>query len=133
MLFEWPPLLAQHVDLDVHLHCAAIQNLVYGYGNVPQTTAESSDTAPIHYNHYVQQAVHMSIQLPADLQCNHVQLAEVVQQEYVLDGGAWLYPRVNVANTVHLSKHHSYCLQSQSRDRKDRPPERHLIADYHDK
>ena len=46
----------------------------------------------------------------------------------VLVGEAWLYPRVNVVNTVHLSKHHSYCLQSEKRGRKDRPPERHLIA-----
>ena len=27
----------------------------------------------------------------------------------------WLYPRVNVANTLHLSKHHSYSLQSQNK------------------
>ena len=27
-------------------------------------------------------------------------VTEVVQQEYILVGGAWLYPRVNVANTV---------------------------------
>ena len=26
---------------------------------------------------------------------------EVAQQEYVLVGGAWLYPKMNVANTVH--------------------------------
>ena len=44
----------------------------------------------------------MSIQLPADLQCDPVQMAEIVQQEYVLVGGARLYPRVNVAKTVHL-------------------------------
>ena len=42
----------------------------------------------------------MSIQLPAGLQCDPVQMAEVVQQ-YVLVGGTWLYPRVNVANNVH--------------------------------
>ena len=53
-------------------------------------------------------------------------MAEVVQQEYVLVGGAWLYPRVNVANTVDL-------LHSQNRLRKDRPPERDLIADDRDK
>ena len=55
-----------------------------------------------------------------------------VQQEYVLISRTWLYPRVNVANTVHLSKHHSYCLQSQNRGHKDRPPEHHLIANDHD-
>ena len=43
------------------------------------------------------------------------------------------YPIVNVANTVHLSKHHSYCLKNQNRGRKDRPLERHLIVDDHDK
>ena len=58
---------------------------------------------------------------PAGLQCDPVQIAEVVQQEYK----AWLYSRVN---TVHLWKHHSYCLQRQNRGRKDRPPEHHLIA-----
>ena len=42
MMFGWPPLLAQCVDLDVLLYYAAVQNLVYGCGNVPQTTAESS-------------------------------------------------------------------------------------------
>ena len=46
---------------------------------------------------------------------------------------AWLYPRVNDANTVHLSKHHSYCLQSQNRRCKDRSLECHLIIDDHDK
>ena len=56
-------------------------------------------------------------------------MAEVVQQKYVLVGRTWLYSRVNVANTLNLSKHHSYCLQSQNRGRKDRSPERHLIAD----
>ena len=52
-------------------------------------------------------------------------MAEIVQREYVLVGRAWLYPRVHVANTVHLSKHHSYCLQNQNKGRKDRPPECH--------
>ena len=110
MLFVWPPLLAQCVDLDVRLHYAAVQNLVYGCGNVPQTTIECSNTPPIHYAQHVQQSVDMSIQFPAGLQCDPVQTAGVVQQEYVLIGGAWLYHRVNVANTVHLSKHNSYCL-----------------------
>ena len=90
-----------------------------------QTTAESSDIPPIHYSQHVQQSVGMSIQLPAGLQCDPVQMAEIVQ----LVDGAWLYPRVNVANTIHLSKHHSYCLQRH----KQRPPERHLIADDRDK
>ena len=47
----------------------------------------------------------------------------------LFNGGTWLYPRVNVANTVHISKHHSYCLQSHNRRHKDRPPEYHLIVD----
>ena len=51
--------------------------------------------------------------------------------EVILVGGAWMYPRVNVANTVHLWKHHSYCLQSQNRGCKDRPPEHHLITNDH--
>ena len=60
-------------------------------------------------------------------------MAEVVKLEYVLIGRAWLYPRVNVANTVLLSKYHSYCLQSQNRGHKDRPLEHLLIANDHDK
>ena len=102
---------------------------IYGCGNVPQTIAESSDTSPIHCAQHVLQSVNMSIQLPAGLQCDPFQMAEVVQQEYVLIWGARLYPRVNVANTVHFSKHHSYCLQSQIRGCKGRPPESPLIAD----
>ena len=47
MLFRWLLLLAQYVDLDVRLFYAAVQNLVYGRGNIVQTTAESSDTQPI--------------------------------------------------------------------------------------
>ena len=47
--------------------CAAVQNLVYGCGNVPQTTAESSDIPLIHSAQHVQQSVVMSIQLPAGL------------------------------------------------------------------
>ena len=70
MLLGWEPLLAQRVDLDVHLYYAAVQNLVYGHGNVPQTTAESSITLSIHCVQHVQQSVDMSIQLPADLQCD---------------------------------------------------------------
>ena len=97
------------------------------------STAERSATPPIHCAQHVQQSVDMSIQLPADLQCDPVQMAEVVEQVYVLIGRAWLYPRVNFANTVHLSKHHSYCLQSQISVSKDRPSERHLIADDRDK
>ena len=46
-------------------------------------TAESSDTPPIHCVQHVQQSVDMSIQLPACLQCDPVQMAEVVQQEYI--------------------------------------------------
>ena len=82
----------------VCVYYAAIQNLVYGCGNVPQITAESSDTLQIHCAQHVQQSIDMSIQLPAGLQCNPVQMDEVVQQEYVLAGRAWLYPIVNVAN-----------------------------------
>ena len=50
----------------------------------------------------------MFIQLPAGLKFNHVQMAKVVQEEYVLVGGTWLCPRVNITNIVHLSKHHTY-------------------------
>ena len=60
-------------------------------------------------------------------------MAEIVQQEYVLVGWTLFYPRVNVTNTVHLSKHHSYCLQRQNRGLKDRYLECHLIADDRDK
>ena len=40
----------------------------------------------------MQQSVDMSIQLPSALQYDPVQMAEVVQQEYVLVCRAWLYP-----------------------------------------
>ena len=118
MLFGQPLPLAQCVNLDGHLYYMAIQNLVYGSGNVPQTTAVSSYIPPIHCVQHVQQ----SIQLPSGLQCDPIQMAEVVQQEYRFVDGAWLHPRVNVTNTVHLSKHHSYCLQRQNKGCKDRPP-----------
>ena len=50
--FTWmqlglPIQLAQCVELDVCLYYAAVQNLVYGCGNVLQITTESSDTPPI--------------------------------------------------------------------------------------
>ena len=80
----------------------AVQNLVYGVGNIPQTTAESSNTPPMHCAQHVNQSVDMSILLPTGIQCDSVQIAEVVQQEYALVGRVWLYPRVNVANTDHL-------------------------------
>ena len=48
MLFRRSPLLAHCVDFDVHLYYPALQNLVYGCGNVSETTAESSDPPPIH-------------------------------------------------------------------------------------
>ena len=50
----------------------------------------------------MQQSADIPIQLPAGLQCDPVQMAEVVQQNYVLVDGAWLYSRVNVANTIDL-------------------------------
>ena len=56
-------------------------------------------------------------------------MAEVIQQEYDLVGGAWLFTRVNVANTVHLSQHHSYCLQSENKGRKYRPHEPKTVTD----
>ena len=59
-------------------------------------------------------------------------MAEVVQQVYVLVGEAWLYPRVNVADTVYLSKH-TVTAGSHNRERKDRPPEGQLLADDRDK
>ena len=77
MLFGWPSLIAQFVDLDVRLYYAAVQDLIYGCGNVPQTTAESSDTPPIHCVQYVQQSVDMSIQLPAGLQCYPVKVVKL--------------------------------------------------------
>ena len=93
-------------------------------GNDPPTTTENSDTPPIHCA-AICRYVH-----PASrrLKMRPDEMSEVVQQEYVvlLIGGAWLYPRVNVANTVYLSNHHSYCLHIQIRGR-------HLIADLRDK
>ena len=91
---------SQCVNLDVCLYYVAIQNLIYGCGNVPQTTAECSDT-PLMLWCPTCAAIHWyALQLPAGLQFDPVQMAEVVQQEYVLFVGAWLYTRVNVANTV---------------------------------
>ena len=79
-LFGRSPLLAQCVDLDMHLYYAAIQDLIYGCGNISQTNAESRDTPPIHCAQHVQQSAHMSIQLSAGLQCDPVQMAELRQQ-----------------------------------------------------
>ena len=80
ILFGRPTLLAQCVGLDVRLNYAAVQNLVYGCGNVPQIIAHSSGTSPIHCVQHVQQSVDISIQLPAGLQCDSVQMAELRQQ-----------------------------------------------------
>ena len=74
----------------------------------------SSDTPQIH----LQQSVNMSIQLPAGLQCDPIQKTEAVQQEHALVRVAWLYPRMNVANTVHLWKHHSYCCRVKTESAK---------------
>ena len=70
------PLLAQRIDLDVRLYYTAVQNLVYGCGNVPQTIAESNDTPPLHCAQYVD----MFFQLPAGLQCDPIQLTELRKQ-----------------------------------------------------
>ena len=86
----------------MRLYYLAVQNLAYGRGNALQTTAESSDTPPIRCAQHVQQFVDMSIQLPAGLHCDFTQMAEVVQEKYVLNVGAWLYPTMNVANTVNF-------------------------------
>ena len=69
--------------------------------------------AVIHHQYivpqYVQQSIDMSIQLSAGLQCDPIQMAEVVQQEYVLSAGhgctlEWIFKH------FYLSKHHDYCL-----------------------
>ena len=86
----------------MRLHYTAVQNLVYGCGNVPETTADGNNTPLIHCAEHVQQSVDMSIQLPQSLQFDPAILTEVVQHEYVLVSGAWLYPRVKFANTVYL-------------------------------
>ena len=105
MLFGRPPLLVQCVNLSVRLYYAAVQNLVYGCGNVPQTTAESSDTPRAAIRRYVHPASRRpTMRSPFK--------SEVVQLEYVPVGGAWVYPRVNVTNIVRPSKHHSYCLRA---------------------
>ena len=80
MLFGRPPLLPQYLDLELRLYYPAVQNLIYGCGNVPQTTAESSDTPPIHCTYHVKQSVSVSNQLPTGLQCDPVLIAEVVKQ-----------------------------------------------------
>ena len=118
MLFGRPLLVAQCVDLDVRMYYVTVQNLVY--------VCRSSDKTPIHSTQHVQHSIEMSIQVPTGL-------PEIVQQEYALFGGSGLYPRVNVVNTVHLSKLHSYYLQRRKRVRKDRSPVYHLIADDPDK
>ena len=74
--------------LYVRLYYAAVQNLIYGCGHVPQPTTESSDTPPIHCAQHVQQSIDMYIQLPAGLQYAPVQMAEVINQEYVFVSGA---------------------------------------------
>ena len=73
-------LLAQRVSLDVRLYYAAVQNLVYGCGNVPQTTAKSSDPPQLHCAQHVQKSIDITIQLPSGLQCDPVQMAELRQQ-----------------------------------------------------
>ena len=78
-----------------------IQNLVKGCEKFPQITAESSDTPPIHCAQHVQQSVDMSIQLPAGLQCDLVQMVEIVQQEYVLVG---IFPAVYVYVSFRFKK-----------------------------
>ena len=71
----------------------AIQNLVYVCRHVPQITTKSSDTPRIHCAKHMQQFVNMSIQLHAGLQCDPVQIAEVVQYEYAVLSfrGYWGY------------------------------------------
>ena len=61
------------LDLDMHVYFMAMQHLGYRCVNVPQTTAESSNT-------HVQQSVDMSILFPTGLQCNSVQMAKLQQQ-----------------------------------------------------
>ena len=127
MLFGQQPLLAQCVDLDVLLYYVADQkHLSTGVEMFHRPLLK----AATHHRYIVPKrtAIRRYVQ-----QSEPVQMAEVVLQVYVLVGEAWLYPSVNVANTVHLSNHHSCCLQSQNRGREDRPPERHLIADDRDK
>ena len=63
LLFGRLLLLAQCVDFDVRLFYVAVPYLVYGCGNVPQITAESRDTPPIHCAEHVQQSVDMSMQV----------------------------------------------------------------------
>ena len=125
ILFGRPPLLAECVDLDVRLCYVVVQNLGYECGNSPQTMLKA---ATQHW--YIVPNMCSNPLIPASSFPEAYN--EDVQQEYLLVGGGWLYQRVIVANTGHLSKHHSYYLQSQNRGSKDRSPELHLIADDSD-
>ena len=80
MLFRRPPLLAQYVNLVLHLYCVAVQNLVYGCETDPQASPESSDTPLIRCVQHSHLSIDMFIQLPVGLQCNPVQMAKLRQQ-----------------------------------------------------
>ena len=51
-----------------------------GVWNVPQTNAENSVTPTIYCAQHMHQSIDKSIQLPAGLQCDPIQMAQIVQQ-----------------------------------------------------
>ena len=108
MLFGRPPLLAQCVDFACV--CDMCPSGTWSTG--VEIFHRPLLKVATHYRHIMpNMCSNLSIcpsSFPTSLQCDPFQMAEVVQQEYVLVGGAWFNPRVNVGNTVHLSNHHSY-------------------------
>ena len=124
MLFGWPLLLAQWVNLDMRLYYMTIQNLVHGCGKVLQITAEGSYTPRIHCAQHVQQSSFL-------LAYNIFKWLKLFNSTYSSAGHhctlEWML------QTLFTSKHHCYYLQSQNRGQKDRPPECHLVANDRDK
>ena len=109
MLLDRPPLLAHHVSL------------------VLQTPAESTHTTdPLcPAGAVIRQCVHQASNRPTvRFRSNGWRCST---------GWQWFYPIVNVANTAHLLKHYSFCLQRPSRGHMGRRTERHLILDHREK
>ena len=105
--------------LDVCLYYVTIQNLVYGCGR-PLLKAGTN------HRHTVANMCSNPLICPSSF----LQAYNAIPFKWLKLFNRCTYSSAgHVANTVCLSKHHNYCLQSQNRDCKDRPSECQLITD----
>ena len=125
--------LARYVDLHLRRYYAAVQNLVCGCGNVSQITSERSDTPPIYCAQHVQQTSICPSSFPQAYSATSFKWLKLFNSSTYSSIGhgctlEWMLQTLFTSQNTTVT-----AFRVKTVARKDRPHERHLIADDHDK